>query len=155
MAIPRDRVCWYCARGQHEKCGIPKTCACRSCYASLFAPPEGDGFVLDCRPIPLVPLLEEPMTHARLIANARRARTIAAREQERGKTDLSVAQTRRMALSVAASQRALGACRRESIHLFHAAIGVFCVNCPPTDSQEVRGQHEKCGIPRTPVRAGR
>ncbi len=61
MAIPRDRVCWYCARGQHDKCGIPKTCACRTCYASLFAPPEGDGFVLDCRPIPLVPLLEEPV----------------------------------------------------------------------------------------------
>jgi hypothetical protein len=68
--------------------------------------------------------------HARLVANARRARTVADREQERGRTDLSVQQTRRMALSIAASQRALGACRRESIHLFHHAIGVLCLNCP-------------------------
>ncbi len=42
MAIPRDRTCWYCERGQHDRCPIPKTCACRSCYSSLFAPPEGD-----------------------------------------------------------------------------------------------------------------
>ncbi len=44
MAISRDRVCWFCERGEHDKCGVPKTCACRTCYASLFAPPEGDGF---------------------------------------------------------------------------------------------------------------
>lgn len=68
--------------------------------------------------------------HARLVANARRARTIMDREQQKGTTDMSVRQTRRMALSVAASQRALGACRRESIHLFHRAIGVLCINCP-------------------------
>lgn len=29
--IPRDRVCWYCERGQHAKCGIPRTCACYTC----------------------------------------------------------------------------------------------------------------------------
>ena len=34
-------------------------------------------------------------THARLVANARRARTVADREQQRGRTDLSVQQTRR------------------------------------------------------------
>ncbi len=67
----------------------------------------------------------------RLIANARRARTIADREQLCGRTDMSVRQTRRMALSVAASQRAMGACRRESIHLLHAVWGVLCTNCPP------------------------
>ena len=39
MAIPRDRVCWYCERGEHEKCGVPKTCACRSCYSALFTDP--------------------------------------------------------------------------------------------------------------------
>jgi len=33
-------------------------------------------------------------THARLVANARRARTVADREQQRGRTDLSVQQTR-------------------------------------------------------------
>jgi len=71
------------------------------------------------------------MTDARrLIANARRARTIADREQERGRTNMSAQQTRRMALSIAASQRALGACRRENIHLYHHAIGVLCLNCP-------------------------
>jgi len=47
-------------------------------------------------------------TYARLIANARRARTVANREQDRGRTDLSVQQTRRMALSITAAQRAFG-----------------------------------------------
>lgn len=71
---------------------------------------------------------------ARLIANAKRARTIADREQERGLTNLSVQQTRRMALSIAAAQRALGACRRENIHAYHHAIGVLCRDCPAKPS---------------------
>ncbi len=50
MAIPRDRVCWYCARGEHDRCGVPKTCACRTCYRSLF--------VLDCRPLTIASLLK-------------------------------------------------------------------------------------------------
>jgi hypothetical protein len=69
-------------------------------------------------------------THARILSNARRARTIADREQQRGNTDMSVQQTRRMALSIAAAQRWVSACRRESIHLYHHAIGVLCANCP-------------------------
>ncbi len=34
MTIPRDRVSWYCERGQHDRCGIPQTCACRACYGA-------------------------------------------------------------------------------------------------------------------------
>lgn len=30
--IPRDLECWYCRKGQHGKCGLPRTCACRECY---------------------------------------------------------------------------------------------------------------------------
>jgi len=29
--IPRDRTCWYCERGQHEKCFSTIVCACRVC----------------------------------------------------------------------------------------------------------------------------
>lgn len=72
--------------------------------------------------------------HTNLVANARRARTIAVREWRKGHTDTSVQQTRRMALAQAAEQRAVGACRRESMHLFHQVIGVLCSSCPESQS---------------------
>lgn len=50
--------------------------------------------------------------HARLIANYRRAVTVHTREQAKGRHDMSVRQTRRMALAVAAMQRAYGALDR-------------------------------------------
>jgi hypothetical protein len=30
--IPRDLECYYCRKGQHDHCALPKTCACRTCY---------------------------------------------------------------------------------------------------------------------------
>lgn len=36
MAIPRDRVCYFCSRGEHSKCVVPKSCACWTCYPTLF-----------------------------------------------------------------------------------------------------------------------
>jgi hypothetical protein len=32
MPTPRDLVCWYCRHGQHARCALPQTCACRDCY---------------------------------------------------------------------------------------------------------------------------
>jgi len=39
MAIPRDLECYYCRRGEHDRCSIPRSCACRVCYPRLV---EGD-----------------------------------------------------------------------------------------------------------------
>jgi hypothetical protein len=47
MTIPRDLTCWYCERGRHDRCGIPQTCACWTCYPSLFSLRCLDG----CGPI--------------------------------------------------------------------------------------------------------
>lgn len=30
--IPRDLMCWYCDRGRHARCALPRTCACYACY---------------------------------------------------------------------------------------------------------------------------
>lgn len=35
--IPRDLVCYYCQRGTHARCALPKTCACRQCYPCKVA----------------------------------------------------------------------------------------------------------------------
>jgi hypothetical protein len=34
-SISRDLVCWYCRRGAHERCALPLTCACFSCYKGI------------------------------------------------------------------------------------------------------------------------
>lgn len=52
---------------------------------------------------------------ARLKANLRRAQTIHDREQERGRSDMSVLQTRRMYFASMALMRALGEWQRERI----------------------------------------
>jgi hypothetical protein len=30
--IPRDIKCYYCRRGEHTRCALPRTCACYTCF---------------------------------------------------------------------------------------------------------------------------
>lgn len=43
MAIARDLTCWYCQRGRHAQCALPRTCACRSCYVVNVEMPTAPG----------------------------------------------------------------------------------------------------------------